>query len=248
MSVIDLCDECMSVIDLCNDGADSDDEDVNVGVAVELLDVVVQPAAVGGGGAGVDTQRPKQVSGWPLDVVVQTSVGGGSEGADTQPPKKLRGRPRKSPKTSRFGEVAGALFTATSTEIYFEVAGKPSPKKRAAYGRNSNRYNPSKVDEQDFAEVVKGLCHRYHVQSVPKFAHDVLLAMHIVFYFPCKTDGSSSLCNEADIDNLCKFVLDALNDVLYADDRQIIELTATKCFDTAACLIGRTIVTITKKI
>ena len=223
----------MNVIDLCDDGADShDDDDVANAVQwtaasrdVGVPNFVFQTAVVGGGGGG---------------------GGGGGAGADTQPLKRGRGRPRKTLKTSRFGEVSDSRFTATATEIYCEVAGKPSPKKRAAFGRNSNRYNPSKVEEQDFAEVVKGLCHR-HLQSVPKFHPDVLLVVHITFYFPCKTDGSSSLIREADIDNLCKFVLDALNNVLYADDRQIVELTASKCFDTAGCLSGRTTISIAKK-
>ena len=216
----------MNVIDLCDDGDDSHDDDV--------ADAVQRPAA------SRDVGVP--------NFVFQTAVigGGGGAGADTQPLKRGRGRPRKSLKTSRFGEVSDSLFTATATEIYCEVAGKPSPKKRAAFGRNSNRYNPSKVEEQDFAEVVKGLCHR-HLQLVPKFHPDVLLVMHITFYFPCKMDGSSSLIREADIDNLCKFVLDALNNVLYADDRQIVELTASKCFDAVGCLIGRTTISIAKK-
>ena len=78
----------MGVIDLCDDGVDSYDGDVNVGVEFGLLDVaVVQTAAAnrsrsGAGGAGTDAdiQVPKRVHSWPLDVVVQTA------GSDTQPP------------------------------------------------------------------------------------------------------------------------------------------------------------------
>jgi Holliday junction resolvase RusA-like endonuclease len=235
----------MGVIDLCDDGVDSYDGDVNGGVEFGLLDVaVVQTAAAnrsrsGAGGAGTDAdiQVPKRVHSWPLGVVVQTA------GSDTQPPKRARGRPRKLPqKMSRFGEVACALFKSTSTEIYFEVNGKPAPKQRAAFGRNGNRYNPSKLEEQQFAEVVVSLCRR-NVHSVPIFSSGVLLAVQITFYFPLKKD-CASLCNEADIDNLCKFVFDALNGILYADDRQIVEVTAAKRFDA----ISRTTVQITTEL
>lgn len=166
--------------------------------------------------------------------------------AEVQMPKRGRGRPRKAPKTSRFGEIADSHFVATATEIYFEVAGKPSPKKRAAFGRNNNRYNPSKVDEQDFAEVATGLCRLKNEGSVPKFPSHALLVVQITFYFPCKKPLCASLCKEADIDNLCKFVLDALNEVLYTDDRQIVELTASKCFASAGS-VGRTAVSIKRK-
>ena len=77
---------------------------------------------------------------------------------DLQKKKKDRGRPRKKPKALRVREVVGASFTAGANKTYFEVAGKPSPKKRAAYGSNLHRYNPSKVEEQEFVGVVSRIC------------------------------------------------------------------------------------------
>ena len=35
-----------------------------------------------------------------------------------------------------------------------------------------------------------------------------------------------------DVDNLCKFVLDAMNGVAYPDDKQVVKLVAYKCRDT----------------
>lgn len=35
---------------------------------------------------------------------------------------------------------------------------------------------------------------------------------------------------DSDVDNLSKLVLDALNGIAYADDRQVVELTASKCW------------------
>ena len=164
---------------------------------------------------------------------------------EVQQHKRGRGRPRKKPKMARFSEVVGANFTATSNKIYFEVAGKPSSKKRAAFGRNCNRYNPSKVEEQQFVDVLSSLCCQ-NGGSVPKFSANTLLMVRILFFFP-RTNASSTLFGQADINNLCKFVLDALNKVLYADDRQIVELSASKCFDAAGS-IGRTTVSLTRQL
>ena len=40
-----------------------------------------------------------------------------------------------------------------------------------------------------------------------------------------------------DIDNILKCVLDALNDVAYADDKQIVELNARKCYGHVSRLV-----------
>jgi Holliday junction resolvase RusA-like endonuclease len=42
-----------------------------------------------------------------------------------------------------------------------------------------------------------------------------------------------------DIDNLCKFVLDALHNVVYSDDSQVVKLTATKMVDHQYPYTGR---------
>jgi Endodeoxyribonuclease RusA len=49
----------------------------------------------------------------------------------------------------------------------------------------------------------------------------------------------------SDVDNLAKFVLDSMNDILYADDRQIVSLHAIKvydsfCVDNDSCCLGST--------
>ena len=139
-------------------------------------------------------------------------------------------------------------FTATPQEIYFEVSGVSQPKKCAAYGRHFQCYNPSKLAEQEFVGVVQSLCER-SLGSVPKFAADALVKVRIDFFFPCNCTSNRverKILATADIDNLCKFVLDALNTVLYADDRQVVALSASKAFD-AENTKGRTAVTLSLK-
>lgn len=46
--------------------------------------------------------------------------------------------------------------------------------------------------------------------------------------------------NRCDVDNLAKFVLDSLNGVLYADDKQVVALNVMKVYDTEGCCLGAT--------
>ena len=163
----------------------------------------------------------------------RTSESTGAEGKSPAnfPAKRKRGRPRKTPKKVLFLPIESSL-TATPTKIYFEVAGKPEPKKRAAYGRSGHHYNPSKVAEQQFASAVARLCVD-KLGSVPKFPAGSLLKVNVEFIFPRKQNqADAQIVQMADVDNLCKFILDALNGTLYDDDRQVVELSAKKGFDT----------------
>jgi Holliday junction resolvase RusA-like endonuclease len=45
--------------------------------------------------------------------------------------------------------------------------------------------------------------------------------------------------NSLDADNLAKFVLDALNGLLYADDSQVVSLESTKALDNIGNCNGR---------
>lgn len=152
----------------------------------------------------------------------------------------------KKPKPTLFSIVDSAVFTAAANEIYFEVAGKPTAKKRVAWARGGHAYNPSKAAEKEFAGVLTSLCRINNVVPIPKFQSSILLDVHIEFFFPRKSNHREDRIIEvADVDNLCKFVLDALNKVLYTDDKQIVKVSAKKSFDAAGSLSGRTTVSIT---
>ena len=47
-----------------------------------------------------------------------------------------------------------------------------------------------------------------------------------------------------DIDNLTKFVLDGLNNLVYQDDRQVVKLTVYKLLDNHGSCDGRTVIII----
>jgi Holliday junction resolvase RusA-like endonuclease len=155
------------------------------------------------------------------------------------PPKKAR--KTKHPKKVQpilFSTVENASFVGTADEVYFEVAGTPIPKRRVALGKVRQRYyNPTAVAETEFAAVVTRLCER-HVGQVPMFDSATALTVRLQFMYPPQTKRAvtdpTKLFARGDIDNLSKFVLDALNGVVFPDDKQVTDLHATKSFDTTA--------------
>jgi Holliday junction resolvase RusA-like endonuclease len=88
---------------------------------------------------------------------------------------------------------------------------------------------PSQYEEREFASVVTDIFVE-RLGRVPTFQRTSALTVDVHFLFP---DQGSSIFATADIDNLCKFVLDALNGILYNDDRQIVTLKASKLFDSS---------------
>jgi Holliday junction resolvase RusA-like endonuclease len=143
--------------------------------------------------------------------------------------RSKRGRPKKEKVPVFFPSSRASAFSYTTNAMYFEVAGRPVPKKRAARGRNNNCYNPSQPEEREFASVVNDTF-LGRLGRIPAFQRTLALAVDVCFVFP---NQGSSIVATADIDNLCKFVLDALNGVLYHDDRQIVMLKASKLFDSS---------------
>ncbi len=63
------------------------------------------------------------------------------------------------------------------------------------------------------------------------------------FFFPTP-NSKGSIKNTADVDNLCKFILDCRNGVLYNDDGQVIRIVAEKSFGNDRCGNGYTTVSI----
>ena len=72
-----------------------------------------------------------------------------------------------------------------------------------------------------------------------------LLGVDIGFYIGMPKSWSkkkkelkeSSYCdNNADVDNYLKAILDSLNEVVYVDDRQIVEISARKIYSNKPCI------------
>jgi len=120
--------------------------------------------------------------------------------------------------------------------MYFIINGIPKPLKRHRHTRNGRTYDPSKKDKQDLLYQV--------MQFAPKEPSAAPLRIIIVFYMPrpkyhfrtgkfkhlLKPNQPIQHSKIPDLDNLVKFVCDALNGVFYKDDSQISQLKAEKLY------------------
>lgn len=101
----------------------------------------------------------------------------------------------------------------TATEVRFVVPGRPRPKERPRVIRRGGRtitYTPGTTREYEAAVAWAARAAGVRPATGP-------VAVEVVFY----VSGRSP-----DPDNLAKAVLDGLNGIAYADDRQVVRLVA----------------------
>ena len=141
-----------------------------------------------------------------------------------------------------------------NTTCKLEVAGVPMAQARPRRGRNGSFYNPKNKDMACFkAEIgdrVDGLV----------FNADQPVAVDMKFFmrrpndhFKSKNRSNSLKMNlpfahtaKPDVDDLIKFMLDALNKIVYEDEKQVVKLTACKLSASEGKCEGRTVVEVTK--
>ena len=108
----------------------------------------------------------------------------------------------------------------TGTLIFTcEIPGSPVPKERARKG-GYNWYTPDKTVTAEDNIVA------YVRQTIPGLQVDEESIFGLELAFHLKPYQGRSL--PPDIDNLLKLVLDALNTVVYQDDRQVLEVKMRK--------------------
>lgn len=142
----------------------------------------------------------------------------------------------------------------SSPALSFCVGGKPVPLVRhrttGHRGKFPKTYNPSAPKQAAFRRAVAHVLPEGFA-PLPDF-----LEMRLIFrmrrpraHFVNRRAGPDRLRPDApplvydgasDVDNLAKFVMDALNEVLYEDDRQIVSLSASKVYDNVGDCFGAT--------
>lgn len=117
--------------------------------------------------------------------------------------------------------------------LYLEFLGEPKALKRHRMGKGFS-YDPSKADKEVFAIVLR--------KNAPKEPINVPIKVEIWFEFPrpkshfgtgknantLKSNAPYHHVSKPDIDNLQKFVMDALNGIYWRDDSLISIVHATK--------------------
>ena len=120
------------------------------------------------------------------------------------------------------------IFEST---IHFE----PVSLKRHRHRLHGGTYDPSKKEKEEFVKLIENLpsekmtkpikCILNFYSTRPKNHYKTGKNSHIL-----KESAPKYNVNNKDLDNMVKFVLDALNEKLYNDDSQIIEITCTKSY------------------
>lgn len=112
---------------------------------------------------------------------------------------------------------------------------EPVSLKRHRHRRMGGTYDPSKKDKDDFVNVIGEL-------PEEKISKPMICTLHFYCKRPKNHFKSGKKSNELrdtapkyntnkkDLDNMVKFVLDALNAKLYIDDCQIVELHCKKLY------------------
>jgi|GEM_PF-509625 Holliday junction resolvase RusA-like endonuclease len=136
----------------------------------------------------------------------------------------------------------------------FYIPGRPTTLPRPRFFRNGI-FNKAKVATKEFKAKMKETSH--HLNNGVLFDINVPLTLIIIFYIPRPQSDFVGLRRApgnlkpgvashrflpiaADIDNLVKFVLDALNGLVYKDDRQVVKLVSYKLRDNSAHCAGAT--------
>jgi Holliday junction resolvase RusA-like endonuclease len=139
----------------------------------------------------------------------------------------------KKQKRSHYSEpVDDSKCLSTDGEFGATVVGRPLPFKRPGFGPNNRkRYNPNKTDQEAFVAVLETILSKHHLKK--KFKEDQELEATIVFRMPEPKTKAGKITGRPDLDNLTKFVLDALQKGQFlSDDSQITRLVLEKRFDT----------------
>jgi Holliday junction resolvase RusA-like endonuclease len=112
---------------------------------------------------------------------------------------------------------------------------EPVSLKRHRHRLKGGTYDPSKKDKDDFIKVIENFPEEKMTKPIkcilnfyckrPKTHYKTGKNAHIL-----KDTSPKYNINNKDLDNMVKFVLDALNDKLYTDDSLIFEITCSKMY------------------
>lgn len=110
----------------------------------------------------------------------------------------------------------------------------PLAKGRPRMTRTGHAYTPERTREY---EQAVGFCLRVGMGATSALTGAVHLRLRFVFQRPkalqIRPADELPHTKRPDLDNLCKAILDAANGILWADDTQVAELEASKCYGTA---------------
>ena len=140
-------------------------------------------------------------------------------------------------------------FSVSREGFMITIQGKPIPKKRYNPIR---RYNPSRVAQEQFGFPAKHLFGLHGVELSTVNFGKAELEVSFKFYLP-SSKKAGKITQPSDVDNLVKFVRDALQknkneQNFYVDDSQITKISAEKNYDVMPGNSGYMILSILKRV
>lgn len=111
-----------------------------------------------------------------------------------------------------------------SYEISFTSPGNPLPKQSYRHSGNGG-YTPARIKSwQECVQIHAINARNLHTKELPDDVFESSeFEVHIQFYRKDK--------RRVDLDNMSKAILDALNNVMWDDDKQVTKLTLEKFYD-----------------
>ena len=143
--------------------------------------------------------------------------------------------------------------------LNFTVKGEPSSQLRYNRGKAGNAYDPSKKAKLEFRSQVVNML-GLSDNTRPLYRKGVFLSITVIFrmrrpnnhFVGGKREVTKLRSNaplpfsvtKCDVDNLLKFVMDAMNTLLYEDDKQVAAVHAFRLFDGDGTCEGSTTVSV----
>ena len=132
--------------------------------------------------------------------------------------------------------------TSTSTSTYLMIPGKPTAKGRPKFTLTGRVYTPKHT--QTAEKQVKVIATNQHHN--PQFKGPVVTEILAIFGIPVSWPKKKRLealagivlpAVKPDFDNLMKLYCDALNGILWKDDKQIVDGRCIKCYGEKPAVI-----------
>ena len=126
-------------------------------------------------------------------------------------------------------------------QVTFKVEATPVGKGRPKFARRGNfvsTYTPTKT--RDYEDLIREAAKQAMGSSEPlktPVAAYIYITVPIPQSYSKKRskaclDGSERPCKKPDLDNILKCFLDAMNNIVYDDDTQVVSLHSTKVYGT----------------
>jgi len=130
-------------------------------------------------------------------------------------------------------------------QMRFIVNGQPQTQARPRKARSGHIYNPSAAKQKALRKAVNDLLHEWGIDT-PVYSAPQCVFISLSFnlqrpnshFVGCRRSSGKIKPSATplgrtvpNLDNLQKLILDALNGVVYGDDRQVTDLQATKRYD-----------------